>query len=100
MAGAGGDVDELICSGINPLFLQVPVELQQKVGISTEVVGTSDDPEGEALLVHAVSKCPQRCWTQLRKVALHHICLEEVDKSNLTLDPAPAAGYCHGGAAW
>ena len=64
VASAEGNGDELVGSGINPLFFrQVPVEVQQKVGITPQVVGTSDSREGEALLVHAMSQSPQGCRT-------------------------------------
>ena len=53
VASAGGNGDELIGSGINPLFLQAPVELQQKVGITPKpkpkVVST--------LMIEKVKRC-------------------------------------------
>ena len=91
MAGAGGNGDKLILSRINLLLLrQVPVEPHQEVRVSSKIVGTYDCSKGEALLVHAVSKSPQGCWTQLREVALHHIGQEKVNQGHVTLDPVPS----------
>ena len=60
MTSAGSNGDELVGSRINPLFLcQVPVEVQQKVGIAPQVVGTFNSAKGGALLLHAVSQGPQ-----------------------------------------
>ena len=105
VAGSGGNGDKLILCRINLLLRQIPVELDQEVRVTSKVVGTCDCSKSEALLVHAVSESPQGCWTQLRKVALHHICQEKSRSRLCLLESCSVGGFgvvdcCHGGAAW
>ena len=90
MACTGSNGDNLILSGINPLLhTQVLIEPVLEVWTTSKIVSADGSTKGEALLVHAVSKSPQRSRTQLRKVALHHAREKEVNEGNVTLGAVP-----------
>ena len=90
MAGTGGNGDDLIICRINLLLsAKVFFKLRLEDRIALEVVRADHRAKGEALLVHAVSQGPQRSWTKLRKVALHWLGEQEVNESNVALEPVP-----------